>query len=45
MRYEYRILQKVKNQLAELNKLGSEGWKIITVDANEIYLIREKREV
>jgi len=48
MRYEYKIIKRIRNdtkEVEQLNNLGYQGWKVIAVKTNEIYLIREKREV
>ena len=47
-RYEYKIIKRIRNdskETKELNRLGSIGWKVISIRSKDIYLIREKREV
>lgn len=34
MRYEYIRLSFDWNDLAELNRLGSEGWRVVAVEAH-----------
>jgi len=46
-RIEYKIvgMGKLKNRLAEINKLGSEGWELIQIYQQQMYFKRIKRSM
>jgi hypothetical protein len=39
-RYEYKIIKQVNEK--ELDRLGSEGWQLISVEQSKFYFLRKK---
>jgi len=42
-KYEYEVVRIKHNRKQELNRLGGQGWKLVSICGRTFYFIRETR--